>query len=161
MQNWEILQKKINEMNKDEFIKNMQGRSGPWLLGILSMNGKYNNKLRGMCVEDGKGCEKYKDCNECKKHFLEAEYYEPKQEKWIVHRTLRKSGRELYVENAYIDYILNNNGYLTEKGIKAEYTYDKSKLKGRPFKNTVIIRDMLNKNRVGKQYLWVISKVEE
>lgn len=151
MQNWEVVKKKISEMEKHEFISNMQERSGPWLLGILRMNGKYNNKLGNMCVEDGKGCEKYKDCNGCKKHFLEAEYQE-----WIVHRTLRTQNKEVYigVDNKNTNRLWGASGPF-------ETTYNKDRANKYDFDRAIHLRDEFNKDRVGKQYLWVISKVEE
>lgn len=79
-----------------------------------------------------------------------------KSEVWIIHRTLRKKGIEVYV------------GFNTETDWRVELfdgtigtTKDKKNAYKFEFAEAVKVRDDLNKRRVGKQYLWVISKVEE
>ena len=87
----------------------------------------------------------------------------PKQKKWIVHRTLRTNGMETYVgysddnvDDGCRKYFLgtfdgkNISGYLHKlKAHKFDYL------------EAIVLREQLNKQRAYKQYIWVISKVEE
>ena len=87
----------------------------------------------------------------------------PKQEKWIVHRTLRTNGMETYVgysddnvDDGCRKYFLgtfdgkNISGYLLKlKAHKFDYL------------EAIVLREQLNKQRAYRRYLWVMSKVEE
>ena len=91
---------------------------------------------------------------------------ELKQYKWIVHRKLRTKNIEVYiskVKDYKVEYLVAHNcadvfgGYgeniFSCKNKELAYKFNLS--------NATRLRDLLNKDRVGKQYLWVISKVEE
>lgn len=156
MKNWEVLQKKISEMEKDAFI-------------TFANEELFCDTLRdilGINVE----CEKCKyKGGICKKELLEDEYQPPKQEKWIVHRTLRTKNIEVYISGIK-DYYNPNVEYLVAHicgnvfGGYGEYIFScKNKESAYKFNlfNALRVRDLLNKDRVGKQYLWGISKVEE
>ena len=74
--------------------------------------------------------------------------------KWIVHRTLRKKGIETYVgHRTFTDYDDVKCGYtmIYQKKFATKYLE----------KEAIEVRDELNEHRIGKRYLWVISKVEE
>ena len=125
--------------------------------------------MLGVNVECGRCKYRYESGSaDCKKVLLEDEYQPPKQEKWIVHRRLRTKNIEVYIgcdkddknnANKFIKCltIRCNSGDLFNTSI----TYNKNKAFRFDFEDAVLLRDELNKDRVGKQYLWVISKVEE
>lgn len=93
-------------------------------------------------------------CSGYAKYLLKTKNKEPKQEKWIVHRTLRNKGRETYVgKRTNTDYDDVKCGYVM--------IYQKEYATRYEEKEAIKIRDELNEQRVGKRYLWVISKVEE
>ena len=146
MQNWEVVKKKISEMNKEEIIKVVDKLEGSHLVKTL-FDIDYPCKTRN--------CYKFNyECKKCMRAFWEEEYQPPKQEKWVVHRTLRTKNKESYVGyRTHTDYDDVKCGYTMV--YKKEYAkrYDKS--------DAIMARDELNKDRVGKQYLWVISRVEE
>ena len=153
MQNWEVAQKKISEMSKDEFIR----------FTCTPFKIKSYAELCGLKYDCSKMSCEIKICSECIRDLLEKEYQPPKQEKWIVHRTLRMNGMETYVGYSDDDvddgcrkYFLgtfdgkNISGYLHKlKAHKFDYL------------EAIVLREQLNKQRAYKQYLWVISKVEE
>ena len=101
------------------------------------------------------------------KHDFVAEHIQEKwakQEKWIVHRTLRTKGIEVYVNNA-AGYLLINHlvGYywlpddfgediFSSEERNLAYLFNRQ--------SAIEIRDMLNRFRQGRRYLWVISKVQ-
>lgn len=85
----------------------------------------------------------------------------PKQEKWIVHRTLRKKGIEIYVKHAYKEYTKKYLEPWKEDKTIVIYTNKKNEAQKIREENAIRVRDLLNKDRIGKRYLWVISKVEE
>lgn len=160
MQNWEVIKKKINEMSKEEFIKFARDN-------VFCDTVRY---MLGVNVECGRCKYRYESGSaNCKTVLLEDEYQPPKQEKWIVHRTLRTKSIEVYISNVKdyydtkIEYLVAHNcgdifgGYgeniFSCKSKELAYEFDLS--------NATRLRDLLNKERVGKQYLWVISKVEE
>lgn len=150
MQNWEALQKKISEMKKDEFI------------GIMEKSGvSYSvEELFGIDLPcKSRHCVKCNfECKECMRAFWEEKYQPPKKEKWIVHRTLKKQNREVYIGTKNADFTTH---WLRVFDGNVPTTYEKEYSFKYDFRNAVMIRDELNKNRVGKQYLWVTSKVEE
>lgn len=82
------------------------------------------------------------------------------EEKWLVHRTLRKSGgRETYVSLDRNGYRLRN--YDTPFNHYELYSHtDRKQAKEFSREEAIHIRDILNEKRVGKRYLWVISKLE-
>lgn len=84
---------------------------------------------------------------------------EPKQEKWIVHRTLRKNRREVYLTSNESKTAMIFHQF----GMEEEWwsTYNKEDAGKLFFRTAVKFRDILNKTRQGKHYLWVISKVKE
>lgn len=84
----------------------------------------------------------------------------PKQEEWIVHRTLRKNGgRETYVSLDRNGYGLRN--YDTPFNHYELYSHpDRKQAKEFSREEAIHIRDILNEKRIGKRYLWVISRVE-
>ena len=151
MKNWELVQKKISEMNEEEFFKTL-------CLNSLTINfiGTVLDNLNIRCRNHK--CGENKSCRECVKEFLNSKYQEPKQEKWIVHRKLRTNGIEVYVvERRFGDYTIN---------VSKEMSYFTSHIKEKAVKlndlhSAIFMRDKLNEIRKGKQYLWVISKVEE
>ncbi len=152
MQNWEVVKKKISEMAKDEFIE------------FISKVGAYDVQVIGdicnierVCNEvDLCSTENWR-CEDCLKKLLKSEYQPPKQEKWIVHRTLRTQNKETYIGND------NSNTYKVKLNIYDTYntTYKKEKATRYKKEDAIIERDRLNDDRIGKQYLWVISKAEE
>ena len=156
MKNWKVLQKKISEMSKDAFItfakEKLYCDTVRYILGVNVECGrcKYRYESR---YESGNA--------DCKKVLLEEEYQPPKQEKWIVHRTLRrKKGIETYVSLDREGYRLRN--YDTPFNHYELYSHtDRKQAKGFSREEAIHIRDILNEKRVGKRYLWVISKVEE
>lgn len=93
----------------------------------------------------------------------------PKQEKWIVHRTLRTQNIEVYISSVKdfydtkVDYLVAHNIGDTFGGYGENIFCCKSKEFAYKFNlsTALRVRDLLNKYRVGKQYLWVISKVEK
>lgn len=143
MKNWEVLQKKISEMSKNDFITFAREKLYcDTLRNILGIN------------EDCNECKYFFNSALCKKILLESEYQSPKQEKWVVHRTLRTQNRETYVGyKTHTDYDYVKCGYTMVYQKEYAKRYDKEE--------AIFIRDLLNKDRQGKQYLWVISKVEE
>lgn len=149
MQNWEVLQKKISEMKKDEFIGFMGNNAT-----IQQMRNVLGIEFWDCSRTDCSG----RKCKECVKDILNREYQPPKQEKWIVHRTLKTNGMETYVSYLEIDRAYFNNKWNTR--IIPDYTYNKNYAKSFNKHQAIKVRDELNKDRVGKQYLWVISKVE-
>ncbi len=160
MQNWEVLQKKINEMNKDAFITFAKEKlSCDTLRGMLDIN-----------VECGSCKYRYERIFvDCKKLLLEDEYQPPEQAKWIVHRTLRTKNIEVYISNIkdfydnLVEYLVAHNCGDVFDGYGKNIFSCKSKEWAYKFNlsTALRVRDLLNKYRVGKQYLWVISKVEE
>lgn len=147
MQNWEVIQKKISEMKKDEFIGFMSNN-----VTIQQMRNILGIEFWDCSRTDCSG----RKCKECVKDILNREYQPPKQEKWIVHRTLRKSGIETYVgteDTKAIGCLYVTESHPVTKNKKYAFMYDE--------KNAIKVRDDLNKYRVGRRYLWVISKVEE
>lgn len=72
------------------------------------------------------------------------------EDKWIVHRTSRKQNREIYITS-----------YVNERVEVAKYEFNKNDAMRYIETEAIKIRDELNKDRQGKRYLWVISKVEE
>lgn len=153
MQNWEVVQKKISEMSKEEFIKFATQLSLPQITHILNSNKKCGADI---CCDIG--C-----CDSCKNNYLLEVYQPPKQEKWIVHRTLKMNGMETYV--GYSDDNVDDGcrkyflGTFDGKNI-CGYLH---KLKAHKFDylEAIVLREQLNKQRAYKQYLWVISHVEE
>lgn len=86
----------------------------------------------------------------------------PKQnDKWIVHRTLRKKGIEIYVKDAYKEYTKKYLEPWKEDKTIVIYTNKKNEALKTREENAIRVRDLLNKDQIGKRYLWVISKVEE
>lgn len=153
MKNWEVVKKKISEMSKDEFVEFISKVGASDIQEIGNMcdikDACYGIDL--CCYDDWK-------CEDCLKLLLNKEYQPPKQEKWIVHRTLRTKNKEIYIgikNMEFTQYWLH-----TFKG-NVPITYEKGSAFKHDFYNAVILRDELNKTRVGKQYLWVISRVEE
>ena len=77
--------------------------------------------------------------------------------KWIAHRTLRKQNKETYV-----GWDRHSSYRVILYGDFLGTTYNKNKaFRYNNELDAITVRDMLNKDRVGKRYLWVISKVEE
>lgn len=112
----------------------------------------------GRCKESGKRLIDMNKCpimnwddtgEICRPLHCEFFYKGIKQEKWIVHRTLRTKNKEVYINN----YIKKHNQYsiLYEKQYAKKFTEEEA----------ISIRDELNKKRVGKRYLWVVSKSGE
>ena len=64
--------------------------------------------------------------------------------KWIVHRTLRKKGRETYISVTFG---------------KPFYTERKEKAQRFTMETAIALRDELNKQRIGKRFLWVVSRM--
>lgn len=89
------------------------------------------------------------------KDYLLAKQDE-KSDKWIVHRTLRKSGLETFISE---DKFEKQIGFANQCLIGVtKYLEDAQKYSR---KEAIKDRDILNKDRIGKQYLWVISKVKD
>lgn len=136
MQNWEVVKKKISELKKEDFIKFIRHT---YCVSIGQLLGTSINCSKGGCLK-------------CMDRFMKEEYQPPKQEKWIVHRTLRTENTETYIG---VDD--SNIREFSNFGV----TYNKDKANKVSFDQAVLWRDILNKDRVGKQYLWIVSKVEE
>lgn len=155
MQNWEVAKKRISEMNKDEFIDFIRSADRSAIHHFADLCDTEMRCREKECFKSGI------KCIDCIIDLLEKEYQPPKQEKWIVHRTLRTNGMETYVS------IIGS-----ENGFKKKWLgdYKEFSLYGYLYKpmarkfdkeEAILIRDLLNQDRVGKQYLWVISKVDE
>lgn len=86
-----------------------------------------------------------------------------KNDKWIVHRTLRTQNKEVYIckDNIKIDYYSHQLMIVKNGSMSYFTTNKKEQAKQLPFDMAIKIRDELNEERIGKRYLWVISKVEE
>lgn len=151
MQNWEVVKKKISEMNKDEFVEFISkvGASDIQEIGNMCDIKDACNEVDLCCYDNWK-------CEDCLKLLLNKEYQPPKQEKWIVHRTLRTKNKEIY-------FGIDNDIDKTKMIMFGGYTTTYNPNKAMPFseESAIQIRDKLNKVRQGKRYLWVISRVEE
>lgn len=102
------------------------------------------------------------DCKDCKQKWLNEEQ---EVETYIVHRTLRKKNCEVYIcnaEDAEFNTKVWDYGY-GDRMIACELctTYKKANAKRYTKEEAIKVRDELNKERVGREYLWVISKVDE
>lgn len=73
------------------------------------------------------------------------------EDKWIIHRTLRKKNKEIY--------IMHFNEISFEKYHQFGFDYNRKSAQQFTEQEAIRIRDMLNIKRVGKRYLWVISEV--
>lgn len=79
------------------------------------------------------------------------------KKEWIVHRTLRRNGKETYISEfdktqQYLEYIYDGqtyNEWVSENKENAVKFYKEDAIK---------LRDRLNQSRQGKRYLWVVSK---
>ena len=146
MKNWEVLQKKISSMSEKEFTE----------FAIIHLNCRNISKVLTTKNRHCFNCEYYKT-PQCKMTFLYQEYKPsyPYNKSWIVHRTLRKQDTEVYIGYSYTKtYML----FLDDR--KVFTTYIKDSADKYTYDVAVSIRDELNKDRVGKQYLWVISEVK-
>lgn len=83
-----------------------------------------------------------------------------------MHRTLRTQNKEVYIgcdkddktnANKFVKYPIR---CISGDIFNTSVTYNKNKAFRYEFEDAVLLRDELNKDRVGKQYIWVISKVE-
>ena len=133
MKNWEFIKKRIMELDEEEMI-NFLRNFGCQELQIIARS-----------VISCKECGLTYD-TDCKKQWLKREYQEPKN--YIIHRTLRTQQKEVYIrQEPTMTTMRITTHYITQA---KTYTLEKA----------IEIRDKLNINRVGRQYLWVISKVK-
>lgn len=146
MQNLEVLNELYEEVGR---LKSKVDRLGE--LDVIKDNDIKELKKRIDKLEKS-----YVPTEEEQLKILDEINAEPKQEKWIVHRTLRTNGMETYVgteDEKAIGCLLVIENYPVTDNEDYAFKYD--------IKNAIKVRDKLNQYRVGKQYLWVISKVEE
>ena len=86
-----------------------------------------------------------------------------------MHRTLRTQNKEVYISkikdehDTKVEYLVAYNCADVFDGYGENIFDCKNKELAYKFNlsTALRIRDLLNRNRAGKQYLWVISKVEE
>ena len=88
----------------------------------------------------------------CYEQWLDEQHEE---KKYIIHRTLRKTGEEVYVNNL--------TGFLITTLPTERNLYGNVEALATIFtlKKAIEFRDILNESREGKQYIWVISERNE
>lgn len=141
MKNWEMLREKIKALNDDEYLDLVSIISNYRIKKLIGRSKNCNLVEKEKCEET--------TCNDCMKNFLQEEYEEPK--KWIVYRWLRKKGRYTYIGEDD----RNTSGHTT-KGFYT--TFDKAKTTKYSLKKAIDLRDYLNQDRQGRQYIWLIAE---
>lgn len=138
MENWQFLQNKISKMKKEEFF-DFFASMPCWFLRRQIEKGE-TNCPDGIC-----------DIN-CRYKYLTREHT---LKRWIIHRTLRREKKEIYIINKMIpgEFVVKDIDGVAYSGI-----YCKDFATKFTKEEAIVRRNRLNQARQDSQYLWLISE---
>lgn len=174
MTNEELARRQSNSQ-KDRGVKameinNLEEEKIPYTLTKKSVNEIYSrlkkledtnkilrNIMQGMIDANKTLCDVMMDIVEKLEETNNKKLVIELKKEWIVHRTLRRNGKETYISEfdktqQYLEYIYDGqtyNEWVSENKENAVKFYKEDAIK---------LRDRLNQSRQGKRYLWVVSK---